>query len=395
MNPTEGLVSLSELIDATIANTGEAEPSPVTSTPETTVPDPVETPAPEVVATQEVPAVEPEAKEKKKGAAGLLDDESPVETPVTPDPDAEKPPKGLSDDAKVKWGELRAEAREAKTLKETVAKLELQLKDAGKLQDSDPLKAKIAEYEAAIQERDKRLAQYDVRNDPAFQKEVGIPLQASKDSLKALAAELDLPMAKVEDAIYQPDSKSFRAAMKEAMESLDTTDAFEVLNRATKIRELEIKALEIEANAKPALDEAKAREKEATEKATLERKATQMRTVEEMGKKLASTFKLLTVDGGPDAEKLSASIMAEAQSTAFDDMEMADQAAAIIALPALAHAKEAIKSRDILIASLRRQLSGKAAASPSPAKVSPAITADQEEIPSGPDEMFRRTFGGR
>ncbi len=363
MTPTEpasNIPALSSFMDGLMNPEGstDAPITPDTPAPPDVVPD---TPAPTLDTPGPEIKTEPTAKSDKKGAAALLDEPEP-EKPA--DDPKDKAPDGSDEKATYKWGELRAEAKRAGDLEKKVQSLEVALAEARKLPAADPLNAKIAEMQKAIEEREAKIASYDVQESKAFKETITIPQTAARTRCEALAKASEIPFSRIKDAIFMPEHDKFLAALDEIVDGLSPAKQFSIIQEATTVRQLEIQAQDIIANAKPANEEAKALQQAEAAKAALERKATQMRGIEEFGKRMAGTFKLLAFEGGPEADKITAEIMAEAQAVPLDEIPEEDRIAAVIALPALARAKDALKAQSKLIDSLRRQLSGGANAAP-------------------------------
>jgi hypothetical protein len=383
-----------DMVNATLTG----EPPVSAETPAET--PPAETPAttPETPAETEPekPAESPadtESPAAKKGAAALIDEpEGEKKADEPPKTDAAVP-EGLTEKAKYKWGELRAEAEQVPILKSKVTALETELASARKLGDADPLKKEIETLKAQLEETKTSLAKADIRKAPEFIKEITEPIKLKQSALEAITKGAEIPFSKIRDAIYMPQDK-YDAAMSEIIETLTPVQQQRVTRLADEWRDLEIRGFEMEDNAKPALEESAARQKEAAEKAGIERKASQMRGITEMADKMGSTFKLLVKEGGPEADAIKKSILEVALSTPFDEMQPEDQQAATLALATIPSLKKAAMEKDELIASLRRQLSGTARAAPTTANASP-VSSTPDEIPDSPEAFTRATFAQR
>ena len=367
MTPNDPLASLptkDTFMDSLLNPAGSPE-APIIESSSDATPEPEIQAEPEAINEAEA-APETTEGEEKKGMAALLDDDEKPEEKTEEEP----VPPAIAKDAKA--GDVfKAIRAEKKTAELEVKRLQAELDEVKKVKAADPTDKITEELRAAIKERDQRLARYSVRESEAFKNEVEIPLASAKSALEALAKESEIPVDKLYKAIYS-DRANYKAGLAEALEAVSEIDKLEILSAAKAVRDLEIKGMEIEENAKPAAEEAKTLEKKAAEQASIERKASQMRAVTDTAAKLKSLMKLLTVEGGASEEAIAASILEEAQATPFDEMEVADQAAAVLALPTLVKAKAAILHRDKTIESLRRQLGGKASASPKAGDAAPA-----------------------
>lgn len=301
-------------------------------------------------AEKEKPAAKAAPVPLKKGLEALVDEPAEPTASETPAPadDSDAPPDAKTPEAKNAWSALKTEA---KTLREKEAawtaektKLIADLEAAKKVSDADPVKKRNAELEEALKEREARLAKYDIRETDEFKRTVGIPLERALKSSHDLAKAAEVPVTKLEAAIYKPNDEEFHAAMDEILEALPVSKQHSLMAAANRVRELEITALELEQNALPALTETKAREAEAATKAKNEQRAAEMREVADSREKLLKAASYFKIDGEADDSVVDA-VLAEANAVPFDELNVKDKAFAAVASALVPRMQRAFKTQ--------------------------------------------------
>lgn len=322
----------------------------------TEVAAPVETPA----AQEEVsPALdlkpstpkEPKSTETKKGADALLGEEESTEEATETD-EADDTPDEIKEDKKAayKWGELRAEAKQAKVLAKEVEQLRQQLAEKEKLRDADPLKQEAEELRKKYEDLEKEAYVWKIEKTSAWKNEVEKPIAAIRESIETIAKEYEVSEELLFEAFADGNMKSRAAKFDQIFEHLPRIVQNELSRLDSEATAVSRRKAELETNAEQAYKELTQRETETTEKQKLESKAAQLRAIEaDMAKvrKVAANF---VYDDTPP-ENVIREIEQEVNATSFDDMTTQEKAWAAIASVALPKMNNAVVE-------LRKQIKG-------------------------------------
>lgn len=349
----------------------------------TEVAAPVETPA----AQEEVsPALdlkpstpkEPKSTETKKGADALLGEEESTEEATETD-EADDTPDEIKEDKKAayKWGELRAEAKQAKVLAKEVEQLRQQLAEKEKLRDADPLKQEAEELRKKYEDLEKEAYVWKIEKTSAWKNEVEKPIAAIRESIETIAKEYEVSEELLFEAFADGNMKSRAAKFDQIFEHLPRIVQNELSRLDSEATAVSRRKAELETNAEQAYKELTQRETETTEKQKLESKAAQLRAIEaDMAKvrKVAANF---VYDDTPP-ENVIREIEQEVNATSFDDMttqEKAWAAIASVALPKMNNAvvelRKKIKGYKEEIAKITNSLPGGSASASNSAKGQP------------------------
>jgi hypothetical protein len=291
---------------------------------------PVETPVEEPVPTLDL-------KPTKKGADALLgDDEEAPEADAAEPEEADDTPEEIKSDKKAsyKWGELRAEAKQAKVLAKEVEQLRQQLAEREKLRDADPLKQEADELRKKYDELEKEAYVWKIEKTSAWKNEVEKPINHIRESIQNIAKEYEISEDLLFDAFADGDMKSRAKKFDDVFEHLPRIVQNELARLDAAATDVSRRKTELEANAEQAYKELTQRESEMTEKQKTELKAAQMRAVEaDMAKirKVAANF----VHDDTPPENVIREIEQEVGATSFEDMTTEEKAFAIIAASAL------------------------------------------------------------
>ena len=174
------------------------------------------------------PEIELEKKVEPKPKAKV---EKKVEKPVenidpkekTADENAEKEvvPKGLTEKAAVKWGELRAEAAKAKEYEKELALAKAEL-EALKAQAPD--KSEIERLKALNEEYEQELATARVESTQAYKTHVVQPMAEVVNYVENLSKQYDLSAREVMDAFAETDSKKQSELITDLASSMNERD---------------------------------------------------------------------------------------------------------------------------------------------------------------------------
>ena len=322
----------------------------------TEVAAPVETPA----AQEEVsPALdlkpstpkEPKSTETKKGADALLGDEESTEEAAGAD-EADDTPDEIKEDKKAayKWGELRAEAKQAKVLAKEVEQLRQQLAEKEKLRDADPLKQEAEELRKKYEDLEKEAYVWKIEKTSAWKNEVEKPIASIRESIETIAKEYEVSEDLLFEAFADGNMKSRAEKFDQIFEHLPRIVQNELSRLDSEATSVSRRKAELEANAEQAYKELTQRETETTEKQKLESKAAQLRAIEaDMAKikKVAANF----VHDDTPPENVIREIEQEVGSASFEDMTTEEKAFAIIAASALPRMNKTVVA-------LRKQIDG-------------------------------------
>ncbi len=322
----------------------------------TEVASPVETPA----AQEEVspaldlkPSTPKESKstETKKGADALLGDEESTEEAAETD-EADDTPDEIKEDKKAayKWGELRAEAKQAKVLAKEVEQLRQQLAEKEKLRDADPLKQEAEELRKKYEDLEKEAYVWKIEKTSAWKNEVEKPIASIRESIETIAKEYEVSEELLFEAFADGNMKSRAAKFDQIFEHLPRIVQNELSRLDSEATAVSRRKAELEANAEQAYKELTQRETETTEKQKLESKAAQLRAIEaDMAKikKVAANF----VHDDTPPENVIREIEQEVGATSFEDMTTEEKAFAIIAASALPRMNKTVVA-------LRKQIDG-------------------------------------
>jgi hypothetical protein len=310
----------------------------VLDNPQEVAAPPVETPVEEPVPTLDLkPSTPKSTAETKKGADALLgDDEETPEADAAEPEEADDTPEEIKSDKKAsyKWGELRAEAKQAKVLAKEVEQLRQQLAEREKLRDADPLKQEADELRKKYDELEKEAYVWKIEKTSAWKNEVEKPINHIRESIQNIAKEYEISEDLLFDAFSDGDMKSRAKKFDDVFEHLPRIVQNELARLDAAATDVSRRKAELEANAEQAYKELTQRESEMTEKQKTEIKAAQMRAVEaDMAKirKVAANF----VHDDTPPENVIREIEQEVGATSFEDMTTEEKAFAIIAASAL------------------------------------------------------------
>lgn len=236
----------------------------------TEVAAPVETPA----AQEEVsPALdlkpstpkEPKSTETKKGADALLGEEESTEEATETD-EADDTPDEIKEDKKAayKWGELRAEAKQAKVLAKEVEQLRQQLAEKEKLRDADPLKQEAEELRKKYEDLEKEAYVWKIEKTSAWKNEVEKPIAAIRESIETIAKEYEVSEELLFEAFADGNMKSRAAKFDQIFEHLPRIVQNELSRLDSEATAVSRRKAELETNAEQAYKELTQRETETT-----------------------------------------------------------------------------------------------------------------------------------
>jgi hypothetical protein len=322
----------------------------------TEVAAPVETPAAQEDVSPALdlkPSTPKESKstETKKGADALLGDEESTEEAAETD-EADDTPDEIKEDKKAayKWGELRAEAKQAKVLAKEVEQLRQQLAEKEKLRDADPLKQEAEELRKKYEDLEKEAYVWKIEKTSAWKNEVEKPIAAIRESIENIAKEYEVSEELLFEAFADGNMKSRAAKFDQIFEHLPRIVQNELSRLDSEATAVSRRKAELESNAEQAYKELTQRETETTEKQKLESKAAQLRAIEaDMAKikKVAANF----VHDDTPPENVIREIEQEVGATSFEDMTTEEKAWAAIASVALPKMNKAVVE-------LRKQIAG-------------------------------------
>jgi len=329
--------------------------------------------------------------ELKKGLDSLMDDEEPAEEEEEAkeaEPEEVPPADVKTPEAKNAWSALKSEVKTLKAEKLAFeaekVRLAQELEAAKKIQEADPVKKRAEELEAILKEKDMKLAKYDIRETEAYRRTISEPMEAARGQIARLAKSADLNVANIDDAIYQAEEEGFFTKMDEILETLPPSRHAALMNAATAIRELELKSIELEQNAKPALEEAKAHEKAETEKQRTERRASEMREITNIGEALKKAASLFKVDGESEDAAVKA-VLDAANAVPFDEQDAKTKAFQTVAAELVPRMKANLKAVSDENAKLKRQIASLTGTTPRTTNGSPAKTSAPSAIPGAGD----------
>jgi hypothetical protein len=305
--------------------------------------------APQPVAEDDTP--EPVMKKPgdiKKGIDSLLGDEpeAPTKADDSAEDESDLPADATTPEAKGAWKNVKKENRELKQERERLAK---ELEAAKKIKDSDPIKTEAEELRKERDALRERLVKYDFREDPQYVREIGQPLEHERTAIAKLAKTADIDFAVIEDAIYQSDETKFMDKLDAAIESLTPARQAMVTQSAIRMRNLELRALEMETKAGELLKISTEEKKQMSEKQRTEARAAEMRAVADLEpvlKKVATSFAL----DGEDADSAVKAILEDAQKTPFEELSPKDKAFGIAAAAMVPRMKERIQFLEATLA---------------------------------------------
>lgn len=308
---------------------------------------------------------ESKSTETKKGADALLGDEESTEEAAETD-EADDTPDEIKEDKKAayKWGELRAEAKQAKVLAKEVEQLRQQLAEKEKLRDADPLKQEAEELRRKYEDLEKEAYVWKIEKTSAWKNEVEKPIAAIRESIETIAKEYEVSEELLFEAFADGNMKSRAAKFDQIFEHLPRIVQNELSRLDSEATAVSRRKAELEANAEQAYKELTQRETETTEKQKLESKAAQLRAIEaDMAKvrKVASHF---VYDDTPP-EDVIREIEQEVRSTSFDDMTTQEKAWAAIASVALPKMNNAVIELRKQIAGYKKEIAQMANSRPS------------------------------
>ena len=323
----------------------------------TEVAAPAETPA----AQEEVspaldlkPSTPKESKstETKKGADALLgDEEEPAEEGAEAD-EADDTPDEIKSDKKAayKWGELRAEAKQAKVLAKEVEQLRQQLAEREKLRDADPLKQEAEELRKKYDDLEKEAYVWKIEKTSAWKNEVEKPIAIIREGIENIAKEYEVSEELLFEAFADGNMKSRAEKFDQIFEHLPRIVQNELARLDAAATDVSRRKAELESNAEQAYKELTQRETETTEKQKLESKAAQLRAIESDMAKIKKVAANFVYDDSPP-ENVIREIEQEVGATSFEDMTTEEKAFAIIASAALPKMNKTVVE-------LRKQIAG-------------------------------------
>jgi hypothetical protein len=271
--------------------------------------------------TPTIPLAEPPQVEQTDGASGMMArfqqmkaaepaSEQPANTepPATQEP-ADDTPEPETTPAptqqqpkpeKAKWGELKQKAQERDELVNTkLPSLEKELAElkekAAKLEQVDPTRyeKQIQEKEKAIQDYERKLAVFDVRESQQFKTEVIAPMSRVGADMDRLAATYKISAQDLKDALTIPDPAAQMAKITELTQDMTDIHKHKVWAAVDQTQEIYSKAAEIEANAVEAKKEMEFLQSQETEKQKQESQKRLSTAAEAVRKQMAEHLPLL------------------------------------------------------------------------------------------------------
>jgi len=327
----------------------------VLDNPQEVAAPPVEEPVPTLDLKPSTPK---STTETKKGADALLgDDEEAPEADATEPEEADDTPEEIKSDKKAsyKWGELRAEAKQAKVLAKEVEQLRQQLAEREKLRDADPLKQEADELRKKYEELEKEAYVWKIEKTSAWKNEVEKPINHIRESIQNIAKEYEISEDLLFDAFADGDMKSRAKKFDDVFEHLPRIVQNELARLDAAATDVSRRKAELEANAEQAYKELTQRESEMTEKQKTEIKAAQMRAVESDMAKIRKVAANFVADDTPP-ENVIREIEQEVGATSFEDMTTEEKAFAIIAASALPRMNKTVVELRKQIAAYKKEV---------------------------------------
>jgi len=201
----------------------------------------------------------------------------------------------------------------------------------------------------------------------------------------------DIDFAVIEDAIYQSDETKFMDKLDAAIESLTPARQAMVTQSAIRMRNLELRALEMETKAGELLKISTEEKKQMTEKQRTEARAAEMRAVADLEpvlKKVAASFAL----DGEDADSAVKAILEDAQKTPFEELSPKDKAFGIAAAAMVPRMKERIQFLEATLARKDRAIAKYTGQSP---KTNSGSTPPPPKSGNEPVTSFSEAFFGK
>jgi Skp family chaperone for outer membrane proteins len=373
--------------ESAAAPAAAAEDPPTTETP--AAPEPTAA-ATEPASTPESPATT-ETPSTKKGLDALGDDpvEQPAETPIVAKPEDDSPPDARTKAGREAWQSAR-EARDKKVpaLEKELAELRTKLESSSKLADADPLKKEIEELRKRDEEREKEASIWRVERTTAFQEAVSKPLASLEKAAEAIAKENSVDLGALIAAIAEPDRKARNAKLSEITDSMPEGDKQDVWQIARQTHEIYARRDEIEANAHTAYTETVAKEKEAATRTQTERRAAEMRAVEDMKPRLLATAAKVLAAEGELPEVYVDRVLQAANAIPFDEQGPAERAYMAVAAKLLEDIGPKLKAALTENEALKKQISGMSTSSPRTTSGVPAKAGDGKKAGGFFEGMF-------
>lgn len=163
-------------------------------------------------------------------------------------PASEDTPKGLSEKAKVKWGELREKADKYDALQKQLQEMEVKLK-ARESADPERFQKEIEEREARLQEYEKKLAIKDIQESKQFQEEVISPMKNINTTVARISQMYEMQPDNIKVALLITDPLERERELIKLTDGMNQVHAAKVWTMAEEVTKLQARAEELENNA--------------------------------------------------------------------------------------------------------------------------------------------------
>lgn len=331
--------------------------------------------------TTTIPLAEPPQVEQTDGASGMMArfQQMKAAEPATEQPASTEPPatQEPADDTpepdntpaptqqqpkpeKLKWGELKQKATRVDDLEKTLATKEQELAEYKQKNEElarvDPARyeKQIQEKEKAIQDYERKLAVFDVRESQQFKTEVIAPMSRVGADMDRLAATYKISAEDLKNALTIPDPAAQMAKITELTQDMTDIHKHKVWAAVDQTQEIYSKAAEIEANASEAKKEMEFLQSQESEKQKQESQKRLSTAAEAVKKQMAEHLPLLKDEA--IAKDVFAANLNETDPTMIAYNAMAGKA--------LVHAVKENRSLATKVASLEAELAKRSSLAP-------------------------------
>lgn len=354
-----------------------ASVQPVPDAPVSTPEPPAATPPPAVESTAPEPALEkPTAAEEtktaeplKKGLDALTDGVEEKKDAQSGEGDGDEvfPAEVDTPEKKSAWSGIQKEVRSLRKEKsawETEKRaLAEQASKAKQFTEADPEWKAYQAAKARLEEVEPVIARVAYTKTQAYRDSIEAPRNEIGVVAKQMAEQFKIPDNKMIQALTESDPVRQSELLDEISSEMDSRSKSRLFRMADDLDNLARLDERMAENAAAAAKEAEAIEAQRTQQSAIEKKAAEMRAIENSREKLAKAASLFTLEN-ESAENAVASILNEANQTPFDEMDNDQKAFSIIAASLVPRMQRQIRSKDAEITKLREQIKGLAGATP-------------------------------
>lgn len=338
-------------------------PAP-TPAPESPAPPLVETPA-ELAPTTPAPT-ETKAPELKKGFDGLEDGVD-AKPDVKPPEGDDLPPDAKTPEAKNAWWSRNKRIKDLEAEKQAweaeKAKLSAEAARVKQFTEADPEWQAYQKAKARLDEIEPVVARHAYTKTKDYRDTIETPRNEIGAAAKQMAEQFKIADSKMIAALTEADPVRQNELLEEVSTEMDARSKHRLFSMAESLDRLAALDDRMAANAMAAAKEADALEAQRTQQATVERKAAEMRSVENSRPRLTKVASLFTLDG-ETSESAVESVIKMAQETPFGEQDLDAQTFAVLSSGLVPRMQKVILARDATITQLRKEIAELASATP-------------------------------